>query len=463
MRCRFILPMAVMAAALSACSLTPTLVRPALPVPASYDADAAAGQGNAADLGWRQMLLDVRLQRLVELALLNNRDLRVAALNVDAVRAQYQIQDSARYPAIGAVAGGTRQRTQATAGGAAAVQNQYTAGVAMSAFEIDLFGRLRSLSDAGFARYLATEQGRRAVQLTLTASVAVAYLEERLAIEQLQLTQATLRDWRQALSITQRLHAAQQGSGLDVAQAEGQAATAEADLQARERARQLARNNLELLLGGPLPEDLPVGRALDAQPVLTQLPAGVPSDLLARRPDILQAEQALVAANAEIGTARAAFFPRLSLTAQLGFASPEVSDLFRGSARSWSFAPQITQPLFQGGQLRAELRLSQIRSEVAVLQYEQAIQGAFREVRDGLAGSQTYAQQIAAQQRVAASAEQRRQLSQLRYGAGQDSRLELLDAQRQSYASQQTLLDLRRDQFKSAVALYKALGGGLEE
>ena len=457
MRCRFILPMAVMAAALSACSLTPVLVKPALPVPATYDVGAVAGQGNAADLGWRQMLLDARLQRLVELALLNNRDLRVAVLNVDAVRAQYQIQDSARFPAIGASASGVRQRMTA------ATQNQFTAGVAMSAFEIDLFGRLRSLSDAAFARYLATEQGRRTAQLALIAAVADAYLEERLATEQLELTQATLRDWRQVLSITQRLHAARQGSGLDLAQAEGQAATAEADLQARERARQLARNNLELLLGGPLPGDLPAGRALDAQPVLTQLPAGVPSDLLARRPDILQAEQALVAANADIGAARAAFFPRLSLTAQLGFASPEVGDLFRGSARSWSFAPQVTQPLFQGGQLRAELRLSQIRSEVAVVQYEQAIQGAFREVRDGLAGSQTYAQQIAAQQRVAASAERRRILSQLRYGAGQDSRLELLDAQRQSYASQQTLLDLRRDQFKSAVALYKALGGGLEE
>jgi len=461
MRRHFILPMAVMAAALSACSLTPTLVKPALPVPSAYDAGAAA-QGNAADLGWRQMLVDPRLQRLVELALLNNRDLRVAALNVDAVRAQYQIQDSARYPAIGAVAGGTRQRAQNAAGGAA-VQQQFTAGVTMSAFEIDLFGRLRSLSDAAFARYLATEQGRRAAQLSLTAAVADAYLEERLASAQLHLTQATLQDWRQALAITERLHAAQQRSGLDLAQAAGQAATAEADLQARERARLLARNNLELLLGGPLPGDLPAGRALDAQPVLTQLPAGLPSDLLVRRPDILQAEQTLVAANADIGAARAAFFPRLSLTAQLGFASPAIGDLFRGSARNWSFAPQITQPLFQGGQLRAELRLSQIRTEVAVLQYEQAIQNAFREVRDGLAGSQTYAQQIAAQQRVAASAEQRRQLSQLRYGAGQDSRLELLDAQRQSYASQQTLLDLRRDQFKSAVALYKALGGGLEE
>lgn len=458
MRCRFILLASAMAAALSACTFTPPLAMPALPVPAVYDAGQAPGNANAADLGWRRMLPDPRLQQLVALALASNRDLRVAALNVQAVREQYRIQDAARLPAIGASAGGTRQ-TMVDAG----VQNQFAAGVALSAFEIDLFGRLRSLSDAAFARYLASEQGRRAAQLALVAAVADAYLDERLAAGQLQLAESTLQDWRQALVLTQRLHAARQGSGLDVAQAEGQAATAEADVQARERSRQLARNQLELLLGAPVPDGLPAGLALDGQPVLTQLPAGVPSDLLLRRPDILQAEQSLVAANADIGAARAAFFPRLSLTAQLGFASPEVGDLFRGGARSWSFAPQITQPLFQGGQLRAELRLSQIRSEIAVQQYEQAIQGAFREVRDGLAGSQTYAQQIAAQRRVAASAEQRRRLSQLRYGAGQDSRLELLDAQRQSYASRQTLLDLRRDQFKSAIALYKALGGGLEE
>ena len=458
MRSRFILLTAALAAVLSACTLTPPLVMPALPVPAVYDAGQAPENANAADLGWRRMLPDPRLQRLVELALANNRDLRVAALNVQAVREQYRIQDAARLPAIGASAGGTRQ-TMVDAG----VQNQFTAGVALSAFEIDLFGRLRSLSDAAFARYLASEQGRRAAQLALVAAVADAYLEERLAIAQLQLAQSTLQDWRQALVLTQRLHAARQGSGLDVAQAEGQAATAEADVQARVRSRQLARNQLELLLGAPVPDGLPAGLALDGQPVLTQLLAGVPSDLLLRRPDILQAEQSLVAANADIGAARAAFFPRLSLTATLGFASPEVGDLFRGGARSWSFAPQITQPLFQGGQLRAELRLSQIRSEIAVQQYEQAIQGAFREVRDGLAGSQTYAQQIAAQQRVAASAEQRRRLSQLRHDAGQDSRLELLDAQRASYAAQQALLDLRRDQFKSAVALYKALGGGLQQ
>ena len=456
MRWFYLLPVAAL---LSACSLTPPLVKPAAPIPASYAEASAPGSGDtAADLGWRQMLLDARLQRLVDIALENNRDLRVASLNVEAVRAQYQIQDAGRYPAIGINGGGVRQR-----GADAVTQNQFTSGIAMSAFEIDLFGRLRSLSDAAFARYLATQQGQRAARMALIGGVADAYLEQRLAEEQLALARQTLVDWRQALVLTQRLHGAQQGSGLDVAQAEGQAATAEADVQTRERASALARNNLELLLGAPLPTDMPAGRPLDGQPVLTQLPSGLPSDLLARRPDILQAEYALVAANAEIGAARAAFFPRLSLTASLGFASPELGDLFRGSQRAWSFAPQITQPLFQGGQLRAELQLSRLRKDVAVLQYEQAIQVAFREVRDGLAGSATYAQQIDAQQRVVAAAQQRQRLSQLRYDAGQDSRLELLDAQRQSYAAQQALLDARRDQFKSAVALYKALGGGLEE
>ncbi|MED5612359.1 efflux transporter outer membrane subunit [Janthinobacterium sp. P210005] len=462
MRLIFITPLAALA--LSACSLTPPLVKPAPLIPAAYAEAAAPGTADtAANLGWRQMLLDARLQRLVDIALENNRDLRVASLNVEAVRAQYQIQDAGRYPAIGLNGGGTRQRAADATGQNPTVQNQFTAGIAMSAFEIDLFGRLRSLSEAAFARYLATQQGQRAAHMALIGAVADAYLEQRLAEEQLALARQTLLDWRQALVLTQRLHGAQQGSGLDVAQAEGQAATAEADVQARERATALARNNLALLLGAPLPVDLPAGRPLDGQPVLTQLPPGLPSDLLARRPDILQAEYALVAANAEIGAARAAFFPRLSLTAQLGLASPELGDLFRGGARSWSFAPQVTQPLFQGGQLRAELQLSRLRKDVAVLQYEQAIQAAFRDVRDGLAGSATYAQQIAAQERVVTAAQQRQRLSQLRYDAGQDSRLELLDAQRQSYAAQQALLDARRDQFKSAVALYKALGGGLEE
>ena len=248
MRLFFITPLAALA--LSACSLTPPLVKPAAPIPAAYAEVSAPGSvDTAADLGWRQMLLDARLQRLVDIALENNRDLRVAALNVEAVRAQYQIQDAGRYPAIGANAGGVRQR-----GADAVTQNQFTAGIAMSAFEIDLFGRLRSLSDAAFARYLATQQGQRAAHMTLIGAVADAYLEQRLAEEQLALARQTLLDWRQALLLTQRLHGAQQGSGLDVAQAEGQAATAEADVQARERASAC------LLYTSPSPRDLSTSR-----------------------------------------------------------------------------------------------------------------------------------------------------------------------------------------------------------
>lgn len=455
---------AMSAALLAGCSLNPPLPKPALPVSSAYHGNIGTiGTGHAADAmpDWRQMLADPALQRLVELALDNNRDLREAALNVAAVQAQYQIQDANRLPALDASGGGTRQRTSSADAPNGVVTQQTSAGLAINAFELDLFGRLRSQSEAAFARYLASVEGQRAARLSLIAAVADAWLELRLAQEQAALTERTLADWRLALSLTERLHGAQQRSGLDVAQAAGQVATAEADMHARDRALLLARNNLELLLGVPVPTDLPASRPLAQQPVMTTLPAGLPSELLNRRPDIMQAEQALLAANAEIGAARAAFFPRLSLTAQLGFSSAEMGSLFKGSNRSWSFAPQITQPIFHGGQLRAELKLAEIRTSIAVVQYERTIQVAFREVNDALASNDTYQRQIVAQQRVVDAAGLRERLSNLRYGAGQDSRLELLDAQRQAYAAQSALLELRRDHFKSAIALYKALGGGV--
>lgn len=452
---------------LSACSLTPDMVKPALPVAATYTLEAEHHAGNAADLGWRQMFGDPRLQRLIELGLENNRDLRIATLNVEAVQAQYRIEDSNRRPALNVAGGATRQRIPANETAITStpgtVQNQFTAGLGVSAFEIDFFGRLRSLSDAAFARYLATAEGKRAAQINLISAIAEVYLAERLATEQLQLTQTILDDWQQSLVLARHLKAAYQASGLEVAQAEAQAATAESDLEARKRLQEQTRNMLELLIGIQTPADLVQGLPLEQQPILTQLPPGLPSELLLRRPDILQAEQSLIAANAEIGAARAAFFPRLSLTASLGFASPEVNGLFRSGQSVWSFAPQITQPIFQGGRLRAELRLAEIRKSVAIAQYEQVIQSAFRDVRDGLAGSATFSRQIAAQQRTADANRKRQQLSFLRYRAGQDSRLELLDAQRQYYASKQLLLDLHRDEFRNAVALYKALGGGLME
>lgn len=455
--------------ALSACSLTPPLVKPQAPVPTVFP-DAAAPEvatGHAADLGWRAMFGDPRLQHLIALALEHNRDLRLAALNVEAVQAQFRIQRAARLPGVGVEASATRERTVATTvGGTAspsAVQEQLSVGLGLSAFEIDLFGRVRALSDAAFARYLASEQGHRATQIALVGAVADAYFAERLAQEQRQLAEHTLADWRQSMALAHLLRQADQSSGLDVAQAEGQVATAEADLEARQRAQARARNALALLVGTELPTELPAPLALDAQPLLTRLPAGLPSDLLARRPDILQAEQALVAANADIGAARAAFFPRLSLTASLGYASPSLGGLFDADQRTWRFAPQITQPLFQGGHLRAELRLAEVRKSAAIAEYERAIQTAFREVADGLAGSATFGRQRDAQYRAVASAERRAELSSLRYRAGLEGRLELLDAQRQLYAARQTLLDLRRDEISNMVALYKALGGGLAD
>ncbi len=448
--------------------MAPKLVRPAMPVPATYTAATAAAteqHANAADLGWRTMFGDRRLQRLIELALDNNRDLRLAALNVQAAEAQYGIQRSARLPSIGAGANFTRQRTPANADMNPPVpestQSQYGVNVGISAFEIDLFGRVKSLSDAAFARYLATDHGRRAVQIALVGSVADAYFAERLAQEQRALSERTLNDWRQSLDIARRLKQANQASGVDLAQAEGQVASATADLEARSRAVEQARNALRLLVGIELPKDLPEPLSLERQPVLTQLPPGLPSELLYRRPDIQQAEQNLVAANADIGAARAAFFPRLSLTSTIGFLSPGMGSLFAGDHRTWAFAPQITVPIFEGGRLRAELRLAEVRKSSAVVEYERAIQTAFREVADGLAGRETFSRQIDAQTGVVTSAERRTDLVNLRYRAGIEDRLELLDSQRQLYAARQALLDLRRAELSNAVALYKALGGGL--
>lgn len=446
---------------LSACSLTPAQDQLVSPVADAFP-DVASPQVHQSGLpAWQRMFADRRLQRLITLALDHNRDLRLAVLNVDMVQAQYGITRAASLPAVDATVSATRQRTAASDGSAAKVDNQYGLSVGMSAYELDLFGHVRATNAAALARYLASEQGSRAARITLVAGVADAYFAERLADAQQQLAMQTRDDWRQSLALARQLKAADQNSALDVAQAEGQVASAEADLEARKRAAAQAHNALQLLVGTKLPVDMPSPMSLSAQPVTTTLPAGLPSDLLLRRPDLLQAEQTLQAANADIGAARAAFFPRLSLTASMGYSSQAMDNLFAGQSRVWSFAPQITLPIFQGGRLQSELRLAELRKSAAVVEYERAIQTAFREVADGLAGQATYGRQIAAQTQVVASAQQRARLSALRYRAGVDGRLELLDAQRQLYAAQQALLELRRNELGNAVTLYKALGGGL--
>ncbi|MWK55160.1 efflux transporter outer membrane subunit [Pseudomonas otitidis] len=459
-----LIPLAL-AASLGACSLVPPLERPAPPVPAQFPQLAGAPSVAAAPLpGWRRMFGDPRLQRLIEQALEQNRDLRLAALNVEATQAMFRIQSSARLPSVALEANQTRERALAADSSersSRTVSKQVGVNLGVSAFELDLFGRVRALSDAALARYFASEEGRDAAQVALVGAVADAYFAQQLAAEQQQLAEQTLADWEQSLALARLLKQADQNSALDVAQAEGQVATAQADLEARRRARTQADNALQLLVGGELPAGLPPALFLAQQPLLGRLPAGLPSELLLARPDLRQAEQVLEAANADVGAARAAFFPQISLTASFGYASTSLDGLFDPSRQVWRFAPQLTVPLFQGGRLRAELRLAKVRKSEAVAQYERAIQIAFREVADALAGTATFDRQIDAQLQAVSAAERRLDLSGQRYRAGLDGRLELLDAQRQLYAARQALLELRREKTSNAVALYKALGGGL--
>ncbi|WP_082468195.1 MULTISPECIES: efflux transporter outer membrane subunit [unclassified Sphingomonas] len=462
--------LAVMMATTAGCSMTPKL---ALPTPPVADAYPSAHGGEALP-EWRGMFGDARLQRLIALSLDESRDLRIAALNAEMARAQVRVQHTQSLPAVNLDGGYTRQRQPAGVAGAGVgltpgagtgstpggyTFGQFTAQAALTSFEIDLFGRLRALNEAAFHRWLATVEARRAVRLTVIGAVADAYWNERLADEQLALTAATLADWRTALDITRRRHDAGQASGVDLAQAEGLVRQAQADLAQRERERAQGINALVLAVGAPLPIDLPAPVPLIEQPIRTALAAGAPSDLLLRRPDIGQAEQDLRAANADIGAARAAFFPRVSLTAAFGFASLALDTLFRGVNRSWSYAPAVSVPIFRGGELRGSLDLARLRTSAAVATYEKAIQTGFREVADGLAAQATYATQLTEQRAVATAAERRVSLSNLAYRAGQTGRLELLDAQRAAYAARQMVLTVRRDQLTAAAAMYRALGG----
>ncbi len=450
---------------LSACSMTPALVKPNSNLASVYPmVKPLDSRVKVVNLGWHSIFKEPRLQKLIELALANNHDLRLATLNVEAVQAQYGIQKAANLPSIDASASATRQRTldsDSNASTPTTIQEQYGLNVGLNAFEIDLFGRVKSLSDAALDRYLASEQGQKAAQIALIASVADSYYAERLAYEQQQLAEQTLRDWQQSLDLARQLKSANQNSELDVAQAESQVATAEADLEARKRTVAQAHNALQLLIGTELPVNLPSAALLERSDITRYVPVGLPSELLTNRPDIMQAELNLQAANADIGAARAAFFPRISLTTNVGYASTQMAGLFGGENRVWSFSPQITIPIFQGGRLKSELKIAEIRKQSSIVQYEQAIHTAFREVADGLAGRATYDRQIQAQRRVVTSLEHRTKLSELRYKAGIDGRLELLDSQRQLYSAKQGLLELRRSELGNMIALYKAIGGGV--
>lgn len=456
----------VLAAALlvGGCSLAPRYERPAAPVPAALPGPPAASGAAvaAADLGWRDVFGDERLRALVALALHNNRDLRIAALNAELTAAQYRIQRASQLPSLGASASATRQFVGADTSPTRRDLDAtaFTVGLGLTAFELDLFGRVRSLSRAALEQYLATEEARRSAHISLVANVAVQYLSERALDDQLALARRTLATVESSFELTRRSAEAGRASELDLRTAEAQVQTARVNLSAAQQQRARAGNALVLLVGQPLPADLPPPTPLDAQALLAELPAGVPSEVLLRRPDILAAEHALVGANAQIGAARAAFFPTISLTGFAGTSSTELAGLFGNGAGLWSFTPRIDLPIFRGGALSASLDAARVRKNLQIAQYERAIQGAFREVADALVARAALDEQLEAQAARAEAERRRYELSDLRYRKGVDSYLVVLTAQRDLFAAQQALIQARLARLANLVDLYRALGGG---
>jgi multidrug efflux system outer membrane protein len=442
------------ASALAGCmQLAPRYERPAAPVPATFPNATSVPSGTAAaDLTWQDYFADPALRALIELALKNNRDLRVAVLNIEAVRAQYQLRRADQLPTLNA--GLTASRAPGTGGNNVSA---YSAGLSVAAYEVDLFGRVRSLTDSAAAQVLASEESRRVVQISLIASVANQYLALAADEELLDLTLRTLDTREQSLKLTQLRFDNGAASELDLRQAQTLAEAARVTLAQQRRQRELDRNALALLLGQALPE-WPAAPGRVSAIALADVPAGVPSEVLLRRPDVAQAEQQLVAANASIGAARAAFWPRITLTASAGTASTQLSDLFKDGA--WSFAAQLLQPIFDAGRNRANLAVAEVQRDIAVAQYERAIQAAFRDVADALAGRATLDDQVRATQAQADAEQARYRLSELRFRNGVSSSLELLDAERSLFAVQQAVVQTQLALLQNRVSTYRALGGG---
>ena len=443
---------------------------PAIPVEWPMPATTPAGQEGAfapadpaiaalpmADVGWRDFLADPALEAVVAQALENNRDLRVAILNVERARSQYRIQRADRLPSLGANA------TMERAGGDVPVSEAYVAGVGLAAFELDLFGRVRNLSEAALQQYLATAEAQRGTQLSLVAEVVGVWLALASDQEQLRLAESALETYERTFALTTQRQALGATSALEVEQVRTQVEGTRSDVARLQGQVAMDRNALDLLAGAPVAAELLPLRDSGAVVGISALPAGLPAAALLRRPDVIAAEHRLHAASANIGAARAAFFPSISLTGSVGSASDELSGLFDGGTRVWSFIPQINLPIFQGGRLRAGLGVANAERDIALAQYEQAIQAGFREVADALAQADALARQVRAQEALVDAATRAESLAQARHDAGLDSSLVRLDAQRTLYATQQALVATRMAEQRNRVTLYKVLGGGWQE
>lgn len=452
---------------LGACQLAPPHARPALPTaqdyPTSYAGDVVLGR-RAVEISWREFFADPQLEAFVATALERNRDLAVAVAQIEEARGLYRIQDAERLPALGASGDVIRSRTPGSVIGipeaGAITDTRYAIGVGVTGFELDFWGRVRNLSEAARSQYLATVQAERAFRLALIRDVASAYFASREADERIALAEATVRSRQEGLRIAARRLEAGVTSALDFRQAESLLTQAETELAGLRLTKAQSDNFLAVLLGGPVP----VGRAapltLADQKNGTVIAAGLPSELMVARPDILAAEERLRAARANIGAARAAFFPSISLTGSIGFASNDLGDLIGSEGLNWSFGPSISLPIFDWGARKGNLSVAEAREDIAVADYERTIQGAFREVADALAGRRWLAEQVAAQVRATVAQRAIAELARTRYREGVANYLEVLDAERNLFIAEQTLVQLRRAELDALVSLYVALGGG---
>lgn len=475
---RMILTAIAVAGVLSGCTLMPRYARPDAPVPerfagtelstasTSTDAASPAQAIDIANIGWRQVFTDPALQQVIALALENNRDLRVAALNIEVARAQYRVERAALLPAVQGTGTANNARTPSELAipGQPQVFRTYSANIGVSSYELDLFGRVRSLKEQALQQFLSTAEARRSTHISLVAEVATAYLTLAADHQLLQLAQSTLSSQGDSYRLQQRSFELGVASQLSLRQAQTTVESARVDVERYTAQVAQDRNALVLLVGtqvpaGLLPQALPDGASVDGN-VLASVPAGLPSQLLQRRPDILEAERNLRAANANIGAARAAFFPSISLTASTGSSSSSLSNLFDSGTRAWSFVPTLTLPIFNAGRNRANLDMAKANRDIEVAQYEKAIQSAFREVSDALAQRETLGRQLQAQQALVDATADSYRLSQARFERGVDSYLQALDAQRALYSAQQNLITTQLSRFTNLATFYKAMGGG---
>jgi len=462
------LSLALSAAALTGCTMIPKYHRPAAPVASEWPSGPAYGKNIKSDapalgdIAWREFFKDPQLRKLIELALENNRDLRTATLNVQLARDQYRIQRAALLPGINVTASGGRQRiTPWTAGNPTTTTvTSYGVGGGVTSYELDLFGRLRSLTAHELENFFASEEARRAAQISLVAQVAIQYFTVSELDAQLAVARQTLTAVQRSYELNKQSFDAGKTSELDLATADAQVQTAQVNVLDMERQSAQAVNYLVLLVGSPLPANGVQAAPLESQKIVANLPSGLPSELLLRRPDLLQAEHTLKAANADVGAARAAFFPTISLTNTVGNSSSDLSNLFAKSGASWAFSPQLTLPIFDAGRNIAGLDAAKVIKRIEVASYEKTIQVAFREVADALAGKTSYERQLGSQEALVKAQSERYKLAEIRYRQGVENYINVLSAQQDLYSAQQALVQTRFAKASSMVTLYKTLGGG---